>query len=235
MTNQPEILAVFWDVDGVIIESEPLHVDKINGTAAKYNLIVTEDDWKEWHGIGDHRIYLKLKDRGLEISEDQFLNECFAYYKGNKDRLVVRKGFKEAFQIVANTGAIQAAITNGVKEQLDVNLSVAGIQDQLDFRMDANDIVEKGLKTKPAPDPYLAALERTNEIRAARGLPPIEPENCVIIEDSPSGIMSGDNASMLTVHWRLSPFHPASNQADYTAVDARQFVNVMRNIMPKVA
>lgn len=52
---------------------------------------------------------------------------------------------------------------------------------------------------KPAPDIYLLALSTLNKTLEAQGQPPIQPEECLVFEDSVPGIESGRRAGMQAV------------------------------------
>jgi beta-phosphoglucomutase-like phosphatase (HAD superfamily) len=218
--------AMFWDIDGVIVLSEPLHVEKINKTAENYGVQVSTDDWADWHGIGDHRIYEQLVDMGLPISEDVFIEECLLYYMDNKDRLTVRDGFREAFALCARQNLMQASVSSGVSGQVNANLNAPGVQLSMAFNLSASDIVQKGLKTKPAPDPYLEALTMLN----AKNNTDIKAAECIVVEDSGSGVASCKAAGMCTIHWRPDIGHKIADIADYTAHDKRSFIQVISKL-----
>lgn len=52
---------------------------------------------------------------------------------------------------------------------------------------------------KPAPDIYLLALSTLNKTMEERGEPPIQPEECLVFEDSVPGVESGRRAGMQVV------------------------------------
>jgi HAD superfamily hydrolase (TIGR01509 family) len=52
---------------------------------------------------------------------------------------------------------------------------------------------------KPAPDCYQRALNKLNEKRLNNRLLPALPAECLVVEDSPPGIQSGDGAGMRTL------------------------------------
>ena len=52
---------------------------------------------------------------------------------------------------------------------------------------------------KPAPDIYLLALSTLNKTLEAQGQPPIQPEECLVFEDSVPGVESGRRAGMQVV------------------------------------
>ncbi len=228
--------AVFWDIDGVVVLSEPLHVEKINGTAARHGVTVTEQDWRGWHGIGDHCIYEALKDKGLRIPEDQFLTECADYYLANAATLQIRPGFTETFNHFASAGISQAAVSSGVHRQVVANLARANVSNRLLFAVSADDIVSKGLRTKPSGDPYTEALRLLNRHRQHLNAPPVSPDECLGIEDSGSGWKSVVNAGMTPVYWRLSTAQTDEASAGFTLPEnGDALVNLARRLAPRQA
>tara|TARA_R110002126_G_scaffold291807_1_gene459628 strand:- start:57604 stop:58296 length:693 start_codon:yes stop_codon:yes gene_type:complete len=220
--------AVFWDIDGVIVISEPLHVEKINKTALKYAIENTQEDWDQWHGIGDHRIYQELSEKGLPISEEQFIDECLDYYTANQSRLEVREGFKEAFNFCAAKNLSQATVSSGVAEQVLANLDTANVRTKMAFNLSASDVIAKGLATKPSPDPYLEALRMLNTQTGAM----ITPQECIVVEDSGSGVKAGKSAGMHSIHWRPEQSDTVSENADSTAYDAPSLKQALQRLIP---
>lgn len=218
--------AVFWDIDGVVVISEPLHVEKITKTAQKYNIILTNKDWDELYGIGDHRVYKELVKKGLPISEDDFIDQCLDYYVDNKDRLSVRDGFKLAFNHFAQANMFQATVSSGVKEQVKANLDAADAKLTMEFNLSATDIVDRGLETKPSADPYLEALRQLNEKYGLN----IKPEECLVVEDSGSGVKAGHAAGMHAIHWRPDTTHKTSPVASSDAYDKQSFLNTIQKL-----
>lgn len=219
--------AAFLDIDGVVVLSEPLHVEKITKTAQKYNIYLQQADWDELYGIGDHRVYLALKDRGLPISEDEFIDQTLTYYTENKHRLKVRDGFKAAFNMLQDKGLEIATVSSGVIEQVNANLDAADIRLKTKFNLSATDVVNKGLNTKPAPDAYLEALRMLN----AQNGTAITPAQCLVIEDSGSGVKSGHAAGMHTIHWRLEKQDKISDLASSTAYNKAGLIKVLDKLL----
>ncbi|MEM9469210.1 MAG: HAD family phosphatase [Pseudomonadota bacterium] len=218
MSLKHPIRIVFWDIDGVIVDSEPLHEAKIIETAKAHGIEISDTQWLNWQGIGDHRIYESLKGMGLTISKSEFLEECEDYYLDNAHLLKVRDGFTEAFNMIAERAVPQVAVSSGLKRQVDVNLEKAGVKDSMLFAVNATEIVKEGLRTKPEPDAYNYALRQFNE--SLREGDQILPENSLVIEDSEIGVQSGVGAKMMSIHWRLSQDHPRSRLTRYHAYDA---------------
>lgn len=220
--NQGDVMALkvaLLDIDGVIVLSEALHQEKIiqvaadplmkgNGFDAKFGVHIDLDrDWNaQLAGIGDHRIYewIKARNTNFPLSEADFLSKCEHYYLSNAKRLQLRESFREGFALLAQHELFIAAVSSGVRNQVDRNLEVAGIRERLIFAHSADD-VEAG-KTKPHPRPYLKALDELNQrIRELdEDHVDITPDECLVIEDTSSGAAAGLAAGMKVLHWTLN-------------------------------
>ena len=213
-----KIRALLTDIDGVIVLSEDLHKEKIFevardplrlGDKVDPALGVVIDIAAVWNtqlsGIGDHRVYewICAKNENFPLSEEHFLSACEMYYLENAKNLKMRPTYAEAFDYFEACGLKMAAVSSGVRAQVDSNLAAAGIIDRLMFSESADD-VEPG-KTKPHPAPYLNALKKMNNSLRAQDLMHVDilPAECLVIEDTASGAKSGAAAGMKTVHWKL--------------------------------
>lgn len=219
--------AVFWDLDGVQVLSEELHERKIRATAQSYGVPVNDAIWKSWHGIGDHRIHEELQKMNPAFPpRDLFLQECEDYYIAHAHELQPRPGAIEVFNIFAAAGIPQAAVSSGVKRQVDANLKIAGIHDRVVFALNAGDVT----KTKPDPEPYNTGFAKMLTLKFNDCMEMFLPENCLVIEDSGSGIKSGNAAKMTTLLWKLSA-SPDNTLATYNIdPDANSLITLAKNL-----
>lgn len=212
------IKAVFTDIDGVMVLSEHLHQEKIIMVAAdplgtshvdpvNGVFIDINTDWpNDLAGIGDHRVYEWITKRNPDfpLSEEQFLGACEDYYLKNSDRLSVRPSYLDAIDVFAQNDLFIAAVSSGVRSQVDCNIAHAGLDAKLIFSHSADE-AEAG-KTKPHPAPYINALKELNA--RIREVDPdhidILPHECLVIEDTGSGAQAGIDAGMEVAHWTLT-------------------------------
>lgn len=190
------IKAIFWDIDGVLVESEPLHVEKIKAVSDRHGVTITDEDWPQLYGIGDKRIWEWLQARGFSPTMQEFLKECEDYYMAHADTLKARPGMRRAFNEAARRKLPQAAVSSGVRKQVDANLEAVELKTEMLFSLSADEVT----KTKPDPEPYNKAFERLSGT-----YPGLKKEEMLVIEDSPSGACAGKAAGMVTILWRLSP------------------------------
>lgn len=139
----------------------------------------------------------------------------------------MRDGFKAAFNMLHDKGLEIATVSSGVMEQVNANLDTADIRLKTKFNLSATDIVNKGLNTKPAPDAYLEALRMLN----AQNDTAITPDQCLVIEDSGSGVKSGHAAGMHTIHWRLEKQDKISDLASSTAYNKAGLIKVLDKLL----
>jgi beta-phosphoglucomutase-like phosphatase (HAD superfamily) len=250
MKPLPSLRAVFFDVDGTIVLSDPLHRDKLVAVAsdplgtgapdpARGVAIDLARDWNgALAGIGDHRIFawLQKKNPAFPLDQQEFLSACEKYYLDHAAGLAVRPGFLPAFKNFARAGMHMAAVSSGVRAQVDCNLAVANVAHRLLFA-DSADETKPG-QTKPHPAPYLNGLKKMNALLAARDPQhrEIAPGECLVVEDSLSGARAGVAAGMLTAHWRLEKTGPRLETAHFRLPpDAGQFVALARRLARRSA
>lgn len=97
------IKAVLWDVDGTLVDTEPLHLAKFAGVAKNNGITLSEDELEAMRGVADKSVWKYLKaSKGLKISLDDFYDECYDYYMAHPEEIVPREGAKEAFNHFAS-------------------------------------------------------------------------------------------------------------------------------------
>lgn len=222
-----EIRAVFWDVDGTMVMSEPVHDAKMVHIANTHGVTLTPETVALFHGSGDRRAYEIMQGAGMPGTLEQFLDACHVYYSDNLHTIAVREGFAEAFAYFDARGFPQAAVSNGVAPLVDMNIGLTGVREKFKAILDLDYMHENGLNPKPAADPYLDALRQINKGQAE----PIRPDQCLVVEDSPTGIAAGNAAGMTTIFWRLSP-EKTMEMADYTAFTGAELMDIVRDLVP---
>jgi HAD superfamily hydrolase (TIGR01509 family) len=188
--------AIIFDFDGVIADSEPLHLKAFQRALAEEGLALDEAEY--------FNRYLGYDDVGVfeAIARDRAL----AWTAGRVTELVARKGMKlqalisggevlfpgvPAF-IRAAAAAVPVAIASGALRHEIVQILESAALDELFAAIVASGDTPA---SKPSPAPYLLAFERLQE-RAAQKL---DPRRCVAIEDSLWGLESARQAGLRCV------------------------------------
>lgn len=185
--------AVLFDFDGVLVDSEPLHLATLQAVLADLGLSLSEDEYVAR--------YLSLDDRG-----------CFAQALASAGRevddalvaeLVRRKA--ERFRERAETelaffsGAVDfvrrcaaqylCAIASGaLREEIEWALTRANLLSCFVSLVAAEDVV----RGKPDPEAFRAALDALRE----RGATPPAPNETLVVEDSVNGVAAAHACGM---------------------------------------
>lgn len=176
--------AVLFDLDGVILDSEPLHVAAFQATLQEYGHDLRGHEYKEFFAgrtdkEGFERYFRFINETvELPVVMDKKMK---AYIALASDQLQPYPGVVSMIRELSQHAKL-ALVTGSLKIEAEVALAACGIQDCFDVVVAAED-VENG---KPDPEGYL---------KAARLLD-IPPEQCVVVEDSPSGVQAALNAGI---------------------------------------
>jgi beta-phosphoglucomutase len=187
--------AIVFDFDGVIADSEPLHLRAFQQAMGDIGLELDRDDYfARYLGYDDVGVFEALsRDRTLGWTTSRVSE--LVDLKGRKLQALMHGGevlFPGAIDFIRTAAeAVPIAIASGAlrHEILEV-LEGAGIAGLFSTIVSSGDTPE----SKPSPAPYRLAYERLAE---ASG--PIDPQRCVAIEDSAWGIQSAVGAGLRCV------------------------------------
>lgn len=182
-----DIRAIVFDFDGVLANSEPLHLRAYQAVLGEHGLTLGRDEYyQQYIGFDDVTALRTLSERrglgwtgphiaGLVTRKTVLMEEIL----GTDDVL-----YPEAVACVERLGAaLPLGIASGaLRHEIQSILRRAGLEHHFNFIVAAGDTKY----SKPAPDPYR---------RAAR-LHELPPEHCVAIEDSRWGIESAKDAGL---------------------------------------
>jgi beta-phosphoglucomutase len=205
--------AVIFDFNGIIVDDEPIHFELFQRVLGEEGITLTEEAY--------YARYLGFDDRGaftagFRDSErsltDQKLAELVdrkaAYYQqAIRDHVTIFPGVKELVHELAPR--VPLAVASGaLRQEIATILKTAGLLNYFQAVVSAED-VEQG---KPEPEIFFTVLAKLN-----KGLkPPIEPADCVVIEDSKEGIRGARRAGMKCL--AVTNSHPAELLREANAV-----------------
>ncbi|MDE3156871.1 MAG: HAD family phosphatase [Acidobacteriota bacterium] len=203
--------AVVFDFDGVIADTEPLHLRAYQDILAEAGISLTEMDYyARYLGYDDAGAFRAIaRDSGRTLDEEAVRD--FIARKARRFEELEAAGavlFPGAIECVRRCAARWplAVASGALRREIELVLEHAGLRDAFHLVVSAEDTP----KSKPAPDPYLLALER---LREATGLP-IEAARTVAIEDSRWGIQSARGAGLRCVAVTHSYAADALGEAD---------------------
>lgn len=185
-----------FDFDGVLANSEPLHFAAFRDVLASAHIVLTEHDYYERYlGFDDVGVFKTVgADRGVNWSfrevADFVADKALRLEELERDIPVLFPGAADAIR--RSAAAVPIAIASGaLGPEIRRVLKRAGLLEHFSAIVSAEDTPA----SKPAPDPYVRAVA----LLAEQLSPPLEPRECVAIEDSRWGLESARAAGLRTV------------------------------------
>ena len=182
------IKGVLFDMDGVILDTEKLYTRFWREAAQSLGFPMT------------HEMALGMRSLSREIGERQlksYLGEEVDYQQVrnrridmmtayiNENGVELKPGIRELLDFLKDNGMKTSIATSSPLDRTKEYLSQVGLVDAFDELVSGH-MVEHG---KPAPDIYLYAASKLG----------LKPEECLVLEDSPTGLLAAYRAGCIPV------------------------------------
>lgn len=200
------INAVIFDMDGVIIDSEPIHIQqnyeifkemgKELSKEVNYTLIGTNSKFK-WEKL--KRIYdlPYTVDDLIKLDRDFY----FKHLVKTKDNLNPIEGVCELITNLSNNGLKLALASSSPVDVIKIVLEAFRIEKYFS-EIVSGDFVKK---SKPEPDIFIYAADKIKS----------DYKDCIVVEDSNNGIIAAKAAKMRTIGFK----NPSSYNQDLSIAD----------------
>ena len=193
------IQAIFFDFNGVIIDDEPLQMAVYKELLREHNVDLTEKDYYGALGMDDRTFVRYAFECANKTVSDDDLNVMMAS-KTLRHRELMEQGLPLFPGAVTFLKAAARAYSIGLvsmanKEEIGYVLERASLLSLFSVVVTAEDVSA----CKPSPECYETAFRKLNEKRQAERLLPLLPNECLVVEDSPPGILAGRGAGMRTL------------------------------------
>ena len=190
--------AVIFDFDGVITDSEVLHLRAFNKSLAQFGIeLTTKDYYQNYLGFSDFDCYKMLITQGLlRIDEQQIADiikrksAIFEELTKTEGRTI--EGVHEFLKMLEKNNIPMAICSGSLLVEIELVLDEAHLRHFFKAIVSA----EQVRRGKPHPEGFLLALRKLNEDDSQ---PPVAADQCVVIEDSHWGLQAGKAAGMHTI------------------------------------
>ena len=184
--------AVFWDMDGTLVDSEPLHEAALVAALRSVGIAPPTDLHERVLGVAAWPVYEMLRDEfDLGLPFDDWIVRKYDHYMPMAATLKPRPGAIEVFNELRALGVEQAVVSNSDRLIVDANLSAVGLIYPGMRTISRNDVIDG----KPHPEPFLRAAY----------LAGVDPADAFAVDDSLTGAMAGLAAGMKTIFWPEAP------------------------------
>ncbi len=193
------IKAILMDFNGVIINDEPLHLKAYQEVLKAEDIEMTEEDYYACLGMDD-RAYVK---NAFALAEKECSDEKIAQVievKSARWREFVEKevplfpGVENFIKKMEKDFAL-GIVSMALRGEIEFVLEKIGLRSSFLTIVSAEDVS----KHKPDPECYLTGFNLIDAERMRRGRNPMIHRDCLVIEDSPQGIMAGKRAGLMTL------------------------------------
>ena len=192
--------AILWDMDGTLINSEPVHEKAFEAAVKALHLNIPPDTHDSLLGSSNIEVHQKLVElTGTALTLDEWREIKWQYYRDYAGEIKIMPHSRAILDKFAARNTPMALVSNSTRDEVRLNLEATELADYFQVIISRND-VEHG---KPAPDPYLAAAQALS----------LNAEECLVVEDSVTGARAGLAAGMTTL------FHPETEALDAACPD----------------
>lgn len=184
--------AVIFDMDGVVVNTEPIGYRANKELYKSLGIVVPDDVYATFIGNSDKMIVSKLKDLySLKQSHEELLEEKYRYYFNafdNATDLELLPGVKDLIVDLYNNGMTLVLASSASKRKIEAVFTRFALHDYFKAKVSGEDFEI----SKPNPEIFIDAVAKT-------GFP---KEECIIIEDSTNGIKAANAAGVFCIGYQ---------------------------------
>ena len=210
-------IAFIFDMDGVIIDSNPFHKKALQQFCRKYGKKLSEEELRE-------KIYGRRNQEWLAHVFGDLTEETMRDYADEKEALFrelyaedieALPGLQSFLEKMDQAGITRAIATSAPRSNVDFTLEKTGIGHYFETILDSA-FVSKG---KPDPEIYIKTVEALQ----------YKPDRCVVFEDSLAGVEAGKKAGCKVVG--VTTTHTAQELAadfvidDFAAIEPKTLIS----------
>ncbi|MFA4983093.1 MAG: HAD-IA family hydrolase [Candidatus Micrarchaeia archaeon] len=184
LSSLKKFRAVIFDLDGVVVDSERAHLVTFNKAFAPLGAKISESRWRRHYtGVGSFAIVEDLfKRNGINANVCDWVGKRASVYQRHVEKhgLPAISGFKGFHSLLIKNGLKVAVGSGGHKPHIAASLKSIGLANTPFIGL------EDVKNAKPAPDTFLKAASLVGA----------QPDECVVVEDSLSGLRAAAAAGM---------------------------------------
>jgi HAD superfamily hydrolase (TIGR01509 family) len=184
-SQKRRIQAVIFDMDGLMIDSEPFHQKAFDTVLKEYGsgLSIAENN-SLYVGIGDIAAAEDMvKRKQLPISKEELIQKKqTVYMQYLQSDIIAQDGLRELLIELKRLKFKTAVASGSTLDEIKAIVTHLKINEYFDFLCSSSQ-VSRG---KPAPDIFLFAASKLG----------VNPTECIVLEDAPSGLRAGIAANM---------------------------------------
>ncbi len=186
--------AVIFDMDGVLVDSEPIHAAVFDGILADEGFDYSPEDVLE-EGLG-RTFPSQMGELIGRLGLDKPLEHYAALFEEGilrrlSEEAVPSSGAAKLLDDLKGRGYKLALASSSASGIVHGTLALLGFQDRFEVIVSG----DMAAASKPAPDIFLLTAQKLG----------VQPGECIVVEDSPRGVEGAKRAGMFVVAVRTDP------------------------------
>lgn len=183
------IEAVLFDMDGVIFDTEKAYLDIWTKVFAKYKYKLERDVYISVMGTGRKNVMKVFKDKygqDLPILDMYKEKDEMLFQVIESGQVPMKEGAMEILKSLKDNGFKIALATSAKRDRLNKQLKIGKLDGIFDTIVCGDDVING----KPNPEIFLKAAKNLS----------VNPQNCIVVEDSTAGIEAAYIGKMIPIH-----------------------------------
>jgi len=175
---------ILWDLDGVIADSASYHFAAWQETFAKSGIKFTWTDFTKLFGARNDFIIREVMEDKVSEEDVKAIIEAkeISFRKGIRGNVKPFPGAIKLLNTIKKGNFKMCLVSSAPRENIDLLLGELGMKEYFNCIVSGREVME----SKPSPQIFLLATEKCG----------VQPEDCIVIEDSPLGVKAAKSAGM---------------------------------------
>ncbi len=194
--------AIIFDMDGVIVDSEPLHFELERGLLEELGGHISPEEHNNFVGTTDYYMWSTFKKQfNIELSVEEMIHIKKERFIENIHKLELVDHFKELLLTLYNENYLLGLASSNNRKAVNMIVEKFDLDKYLQFIISGEEVT----KGKPNPEIFLTAAKKTN----------VHPSQCLVIEDATNGVEAAKAAGMKCIGFQ----NPNSGNQDLSGAD----------------
>lgn len=193
------IKAILMDFNGIIIDDERLQMQAYQEVLKGEGIDLTEEEYFSSLGMDDKTfVEAAYKRAGKQVAADKIVeitDAKSAKWRGIVDKEIPLFDGVENFIRKMERDFALGIVSMARREEIEYILEKTDLRGCFSVIISAENVTA----CKPNPECYVTGFNLLDAVRTQRGHNPMTHTDCLVIEDSPPGIVAGKSAGLKTL------------------------------------
>ena len=216
---------VIFDMDGVIINSEPLHQECERELFHKRDIFLTQEEHDQFLGVSGFYMWKQLVEKfNLKESVERLVeiqDTCFIKKLEKLKYLPIIKGVESLIKDLSEKNVMLILASSSSQRLIDKILTLSTLKKYFKYIISGAEVKA----SKPAPDIFIKAAKMAG----------VATDKCIVIEDSENGVKAAKDAGMKVIGFlngfntKDSLFYADRIVNDFSKISIDTFLSLQMN------